>query len=173
AQHVDQHLLHVATQWGHLGQHRCCLRHADLCPHARRPDCPSSHQKTPDSLRPSLCSLQGETAGPRFALHPTTQTSWTGCGSSIPGSWRASPQCGLRPGDEILVLNGRCVSPLDLTLIQTLFAEQSLDLRLRRDGPTQPARALDYTGPPNKCSQEVRSKHHRAKSSSGAFNLRV
>ncbi|MEQ2309796.1 hypothetical protein AMECASPLE_002262 [Ameca splendens] len=73
---------------------------------------------------------------------------------------------GLRPGDEILVLNGRCVSPLDLTLIQSLFAEQSLDLRLRRDGPTQPARALDYTGPPNKCSQEVRSKHHRAKSSS-------
>uniref|UniRef100_A0A3B5BGZ2 TIAM Rac1 associated GEF 2 n=1 Tax=Stegastes partitus TaxID=144197 RepID=A0A3B5BGZ2_9TELE len=28
---------------------------------------------------------------------------------------------GLRPGDEILVLNGRCVSGLDLTLIQTLF----------------------------------------------------
>ncbi|MEQ2157265.1 hypothetical protein GOODEAATRI_000168, partial [Goodea atripinnis] len=89
----------------------------------------------------------------------------------LPGLMRLSYflLCGrpsLRPGDEILVLNGRCVSPLDLTLIQTLFAEQSLDLRLRRDGQTQPAQALDYTGPPNKCSQEVRSKHHRAKSSS-------
>uniref|UniRef100_A0A8C7WQ40 TIAM Rac1 associated GEF 2a n=1 Tax=Oryzias sinensis TaxID=183150 RepID=A0A8C7WQ40_9TELE len=30
---------------------------------------------------------------------------------------------GLLPGDEILVLNGRCVSSLELSLIQTLFAE--------------------------------------------------
>uniref|UniRef100_A0A3P8U022 TIAM Rac1 associated GEF 2 n=1 Tax=Amphiprion percula TaxID=161767 RepID=A0A3P8U022_AMPPE len=37
---------------------------------------------------------------------------------------------GLRPGDEILVLNGRCVSGLDLVLIQTLFAEQNLHLML-------------------------------------------
>uniref|UniRef100_A0A668AJ98 TIAM Rac1 associated GEF 2 n=1 Tax=Myripristis murdjan TaxID=586833 RepID=A0A668AJ98_9TELE len=39
---------------------------------------------------------------------------------------------GLRPGDEILVLNGRCVSGLDLALIQTLFAEQTLHLNTTR-----------------------------------------
>lgn len=73
---------------------------------------------------------------------------------------------GLRPGDEILVLNGRCVSALDLALIQTLFAEQTLSLSLRRDGP--PAAASNHLAPPLKRHQEVRSKHHRAKSSSGA-----
>uniref|UniRef100_A0A3Q1J3C1 Uncharacterized protein n=1 Tax=Anabas testudineus TaxID=64144 RepID=A0A3Q1J3C1_ANATE len=46
---------------------------------------------------------------------------------------------GLRPGDEILVLNGRCVWSLDLGLIQTLFAEQTLHISLRRDGPLPPA----------------------------------
>uniref|UniRef100_A0AAQ5YM06 TIAM Rac1 associated GEF 2a n=1 Tax=Amphiprion ocellaris TaxID=80972 RepID=A0AAQ5YM06_AMPOC len=45
---------------------------------------------------------------------------------------------GLRPGDEILVLNGRCVSGLDLALIQTLFAEQNLHLSLRRAGHLPP-----------------------------------
>ncbi|CAM9216185.1 unnamed protein product [Lampetra planeri] len=45
---------------------------------------------------------------------------------------------GLRPGDEILMLNGRCVLSLDLALIQTLFAEQILHLSLRRDGPAPP-----------------------------------
>ncbi|KAM6912738.1 rho guanine nucleotide exchange factor TIAM2 [Xenentodon cancila] len=68
---------------------------------------------------------------------------------------------GLRAGDEILVLNGRSVSGLDLALIQTLFAEQTLHLRLRRDGPAPVAMV-----PPCKRDQEVRSKHHRAKSSS-------
>uniref|UniRef100_A0AAX7VNY6 TIAM Rac1 associated GEF 2a n=1 Tax=Astatotilapia calliptera TaxID=8154 RepID=A0AAX7VNY6_ASTCA len=38
---------------------------------------------------------------------------------------------GLRPGDEILVLNGRCVPGLDLALIQMLFAEQTVHLSLR------------------------------------------
>ncbi|XP_042244005.1 rho guanine nucleotide exchange factor TIAM2 isoform X1 [Thunnus maccoyii] len=63
---------------------------------------------------------------------------------------------GLRPGDEILVLNGRCVSGLDLALIQTLFAEQTLHLSMRRDGPL----------PLNVASNHPAPKHkHRAKSS--------
>ncbi|XP_041827010.1 T-lymphoma invasion and metastasis-inducing protein 2 isoform X2 [Melanotaenia boesemani] len=73
---------------------------------------------------------------------------------------------GLRPGDEILVLNGRCVSGLDLGLIQTLFAEQTLHLRLRRDGLVVPVMASDCLAHPCKHNQEVLSKHHRAKSSS-------
>lgn len=75
---------------------------------------------------------------------------------------------GLRPGDEILVLNGRSVSSLDLALIQTLFAEQTLHLSLRRDGPRPPTTAYNHPVPPLIHNQEVRSKHHRAKSSSGA-----
>ncbi|KAM9708796.1 rho guanine nucleotide exchange factor TIAM2 isoform 1-T5 [Menidia menidia] len=70
---------------------------------------------------------------------------------------------GLRPGDEILTLNSRCVSGLDLALIQTLFAEQTLHLRLRRAGP---AGASACPPPPCRQKQELRSKHHRAKSSS-------
>ncbi|XP_069544008.1 rho guanine nucleotide exchange factor TIAM2-like isoform X1 [Brachyistius frenatus] len=75
---------------------------------------------------------------------------------------------GLRPGDEILVLNGRCVSRLDLALIQTLFAEQNLHLSLRREGPSPPPPtvALDHLAAPHQHNQEVRSKHQRAKSSS-------
>ncbi|XP_061599501.1 rho guanine nucleotide exchange factor TIAM2 [Cololabis saira] len=71
---------------------------------------------------------------------------------------------GLRASDEILVLNGRSVSGLDLALIQTLFAEQTLHLRLRRDGPVPVAVVAGC-----KPSPEVRSKHHRAKSSSDVF----
>uniref|UniRef100_A0A665VRV9 TIAM Rac1 associated GEF 2a n=1 Tax=Echeneis naucrates TaxID=173247 RepID=A0A665VRV9_ECHNA len=59
---------------------------------------------------------------------------------------------GLRPGDEILVLNSRCVSGLDLALIQTLFAEQTLHLTLRRDGPLPPNMA---SNPPSKLNQEA------------------
>ncbi|XP_074517408.1 rho guanine nucleotide exchange factor TIAM2 isoform X1 [Sebastes fasciatus] len=73
---------------------------------------------------------------------------------------------GLRPGDEILVLNGRCVSNLDLTLIQTLFAEQTLHLSLRRDGPMPQTVASNHWTLPPEHNQEVRSKHQRAKSSS-------
>lgn len=73
---------------------------------------------------------------------------------------------GLRPGDEILVLNGRCIPGLDLALIQMLFAEQTVHLSLRREGPVLPPVTSDHLAPPTKHSQEVRSKHHRAKSSS-------
>ncbi|XP_036927744.1 T-lymphoma invasion and metastasis-inducing protein 2 [Acanthopagrus latus] len=76
---------------------------------------------------------------------------------------------GLRPGDEILVLNGRSVSSLDLALIQTLFAEQTLHLSLRRDGPRPPTTAYNHPVPPLIHNQEVRSKHHRAKSSSDVW----
>uniref|UniRef100_A0A3Q4AFD5 Uncharacterized protein n=1 Tax=Mola mola TaxID=94237 RepID=A0A3Q4AFD5_MOLML len=72
----------------------------------------------------------------------------------------------LRPGDEILGLNGRCVSGLDLVLIQTLFAEETLHLSLRRDRPQSPTVVSSHPAPPLKPHQEVRSKHHRAKSSS-------
>uniref|UniRef100_A0A3P9I4G0 TIAM Rac1 associated GEF 2a n=1 Tax=Oryzias latipes TaxID=8090 RepID=A0A3P9I4G0_ORYLA len=73
---------------------------------------------------------------------------------------------GLLPGDEILVLNGRCVSSLELSLIQTLFAEQTLHLRVRRDGSTQPGAATKDAAASGGHDQEVQSKHHRAKSSS-------
>ncbi|KAL1257965.1 hypothetical protein QQF64_011209, partial [Cirrhinus molitorella] len=39
---------------------------------------------------------------------------------------------GLRPGDEIMVLNGCEVSSLDLSLIQTLFNDQTLQLTVKR-----------------------------------------
>lgn len=74
---------------------------------------------------------------------------------------------GLRPGDEISVLNGRSVSGLDLTLIQTLFAERTLHLTLRRDGPRPPATASQQPAAPLRRQREVGGKHHRAKSSSG------
>ncbi|XP_056151536.1 rho guanine nucleotide exchange factor TIAM2 isoform X1 [Lampris incognitus] len=69
---------------------------------------------------------------------------------------------GLRPGDEILVLNGQCVSGLDLALIQTLFAEHTLHLSLRREGPVSAALASQHhLAPPPR-----HNTHHRAKSSS-------
>ncbi|KAM4625439.1 rho guanine nucleotide exchange factor TIAM2 [Polymixia lowei] len=73
---------------------------------------------------------------------------------------------GLRPGDEILVLNSRGVSGLDLALIQTLFAEQTLHLSLRRDGPLPAALASERPAPPPGHNQEAPNMHHRAKSSS-------
>lgn len=43
---------------------------------------------------------------------------------------------GLRPGDEIMVLNGCEVSSLDLALIQTLFNDQSLQLTVKHHPPS-------------------------------------
>ncbi|KAK2826261.1 hypothetical protein Q5P01_020475 [Channa striata] len=73
---------------------------------------------------------------------------------------------GLRPGDEILVLNSRSVSGLDLALIQTLFAEQTLHMSLRRDGPLPPTVTSNPPAPLCRQNREFHSKHHRAKSSS-------
>ncbi|KAL0969264.1 hypothetical protein UPYG_G00224700 [Umbra pygmaea] len=69
---------------------------------------------------------------------------------------------GLRPGDEVLVLNGVGVSNLDLALIQTLFAKQTLQLTLRRDAlPTSPVNS----GPnQSQLLQHFLDTHHRAKS---------
>lgn len=69
---------------------------------------------------------------------------------------------GLRPGDEILVLNAQCVSGVDLALIQTLFSEQDLYLSLRRDVP-EPSPLISDVAPP---SRHMPKQHHRAKSSS-------
>lgn len=66
------------------------------------------------------------------------------------------------------MLNGRSVSGLDLTLIQTLFAEQTLRLTLRRDGPRPPATSSYPPGLPlTHHRRESGGKHQRAKSSSG------
>ncbi|CAB1335050.1 unnamed protein product, partial [Coregonus sp. 'balchen'] len=79
---------------------------------------------------------------------------------------------GLRPGDEIVVLNGRGVSTLDLGLIQTLFAEQTLQLTLRRDAPsTSPLTSGPSTPTPlpnqSQLLQDFLDTHHRAKSTTG------
>ncbi|KAJ7988887.1 hypothetical protein DPEC_G00313850 [Dallia pectoralis] len=76
---------------------------------------------------------------------------------------------GLRPGDEILVLNGVGVSTLDLGLIQTLFAEESLQLTIRRDAPpTSPVTSDPLTLSPllsqSQLLQNFLDTHHRAKS---------
>uniref|UniRef100_A0A4W5K1U0 TIAM Rac1 associated GEF 2 n=1 Tax=Hucho hucho TaxID=62062 RepID=A0A4W5K1U0_9TELE len=79
---------------------------------------------------------------------------------------------GLRPDDEIVVLNGRGVSTLDLGLIQTLFSEQTLQLTLRRDAPsTSPLTSGPSTPTPlpnqSQLLQEFLDTHHRAKSTTG------
>ncbi|KAK7904806.1 hypothetical protein WMY93_017413 [Mugilogobius chulae] len=81
--------------------------------------------------------------------------------SEVPSNGLAYFQ-GLRPGDEILVLNGQCVSGLDMALIQTLFSEQDLLLSLRRDVP-ELSPTFNHMAPP---SRHVGKQHHRAKSSS-------
>ncbi|XP_072545175.1 rho guanine nucleotide exchange factor TIAM2-like isoform X2 [Salminus brasiliensis] len=73
---------------------------------------------------------------------------------------------GLRPGDEIMVLNGCEVSSLDLGLIQTLFSEQTLHLTIRREPPSH---RHDTATAHTRSSQQQLLKdylfrHHRAKS---------
>uniref|UniRef100_A0A671RII9 T-lymphoma invasion and metastasis-inducing protein 2-like n=1 Tax=Sinocyclocheilus anshuiensis TaxID=1608454 RepID=A0A671RII9_9TELE len=72
---------------------------------------------------------------------------------------------GLRPGDEIVVLNGCEVSSLDLALIQTLFNDQSLQLTVKHHPPS----IQHNTDTAN--TQSLRrvnvQNHQRAKSSTG------
>uniref|UniRef100_A0A3P8X9L9 TIAM Rac1 associated GEF 2a n=1 Tax=Esox lucius TaxID=8010 RepID=A0A3P8X9L9_ESOLU len=83
---------------------------------------------------------------------------------------------GLRPGDEILVLNGIGVSTLDLGLIQTLFAEETLQLTLRRDAPPTSPLATGRLTPSPLLSQSQQLQnfldtHHRAKSTTAFVTL--
>ncbi|XP_022528930.2 rho guanine nucleotide exchange factor TIAM2 isoform X1 [Astyanax mexicanus] len=77
---------------------------------------------------------------------------------------------GLRPGDEIVVLNGCEVSSLDLVLIQTLFSEQTLNLTIRRDPPSHrhDSASSSHTCSSSSSQQQLLKdflyRHHRAKS---------
>uniref|UniRef100_A0A672NV07 TIAM Rac1 associated GEF 2 n=1 Tax=Sinocyclocheilus grahami TaxID=75366 RepID=A0A672NV07_SINGR len=74
------------------------------------------------------------------------------------------PLC-LRPGDEIMVLNGCAVSSLDLALIQTLFNEQSLQLTVKRHPPS--IQHSTDTANTQSLRREKLQSHLRAKSSTG------
>ncbi|KAI5610863.1 T-lymphoma invasion and metastasis-inducing protein 2 isoform X2 [Silurus asotus] len=91
---------------------------------------------------------------------------------------------GLRPGDEILVLNGCQVSSLELALIQTLFSENTLHLTIRREpsGRTHtplthaththtPLTHTTHTHTPltRKPARDLLYRHHRAKSATGVL----
>ncbi|XP_056111883.1 rho guanine nucleotide exchange factor TIAM2 isoform X2 [Rhinichthys klamathensis goyatoka] len=70
---------------------------------------------------------------------------------------------GLRPGDEIVVLNGCEVSSLDLALIQTLFSDQSLQLTVKRHPPS--IRHNSDTANTQSLRRDHLQNHQRAKSS--------
>ncbi|KTG39757.1 hypothetical protein cypCar_00012103 [Cyprinus carpio] len=71
---------------------------------------------------------------------------------------------GLRPGDEIMVLNGCEVSSLDLALIQTLFNDQSLQLTVKRHPPSI-QHNRDTTANTQSLHRVNLQNHQRAKSS--------
>ncbi|XP_058254171.1 rho guanine nucleotide exchange factor TIAM2 isoform X2 [Hemibagrus wyckioides] len=71
---------------------------------------------------------------------------------------------GLRPGDEILVLNGCQVSSLDLALIQTLFSENTLHLTIRREPTALTHTPLTHTHSSLQPARDFLYRHHRAKS---------
>lgn len=82
------------------------------------------------------------------------------------------PLPGLRPDDEIVVLNGRGVSTLDLGLIQMLFSEQTLQLTLRREAPSSSPLTSGPSTPtplPNQSQllQDFLDTHHQAKFTTG------
>lgn len=72
---------------------------------------------------------------------------------------------GLRPGDEIVVLNGCEVCSLDLALIQTLFNDQSLQLTVKRHPPSV-RRSPDTVNAKSQRRDNLQN-HQRAKSSTG------
>lgn len=74
---------------------------------------------------------------------------------------------GLRPGDEILVLNGCQVSSLDLALIQTLFSENTLHLTVRREPTVSTHTPLTHTHSIQQPARDFLYCHHRAKSATG------
>ncbi|XP_077395376.1 rho guanine nucleotide exchange factor TIAM2 [Festucalex cinctus] len=78
---------------------------------------------------------------------------------------------GLRAGDEIVMLNGRNVSGLDLTLIQTLFAEQTLNMCLRRDGPPPHSGAFDHLGPPPTFKLKAKSSSDLCTAAEGSESM--
>ncbi|XP_036397488.1 T-lymphoma invasion and metastasis-inducing protein 2 [Megalops cyprinoides] len=81
---------------------------------------------------------------------------------------------GLRPGDEILILNGKCVSTVDLARLQMLFGEQTLELTVKRDSvsnepsstrPNSQTRDSSLLVPvPNQShlQEEFLDQHHKA-----------
>ncbi|KAM9466722.1 rho guanine nucleotide exchange factor TIAM2 isoform 2-T4 [Clarias gariepinus] len=71
---------------------------------------------------------------------------------------------GLRPGDEILVLNGCRVSSLELALIQTLFSENTLQLTIRREPSALTHTPLTHTHSSQQPLRDCLYRHHRAKS---------
>ncbi|XP_060789744.1 rho guanine nucleotide exchange factor TIAM2 isoform X3 [Neoarius graeffei] len=71
---------------------------------------------------------------------------------------------GLRPGDEILVLNGCEVSSLDLAVIQTLFSENTLQLTIRRKPTGLTHTPLTHTHSSQQSARDSLYRHHRAKS---------
>ncbi|KAJ8393018.1 hypothetical protein AAFF_G00069220 [Aldrovandia affinis] len=78
---------------------------------------------------------------------------------------------GLRPGEEILVLNGRTISTLALGQIQTLFSKQTLDLTLKRDSLSAwPSSAPQDPAPPiplanqTQLQEDVSERHPGAQS---------
>ncbi|XP_054652575.1 rho guanine nucleotide exchange factor TIAM2 isoform X2 [Dunckerocampus dactyliophorus] len=77
---------------------------------------------------------------------------------------------GLRPGDEVLMLNGRYVSGLDLTLIQTLFAGETLDLCLRRDRTFPQNSAVNHLSPPA-CKLRAKSSSDLCAAAEGSEHL--
>lgn len=78
-----------------------------------------------------------------------------------------TPPPGLRPGDEILVLNGCQVSSLDLSLIQTLFSENTLHLTVRREPTALTHTPLTHTRSGLRPARDFLYRHHRAKSATG------
>uniref|UniRef100_A0A8C9RHM6 TIAM Rac1 associated GEF 2 n=1 Tax=Scleropages formosus TaxID=113540 RepID=A0A8C9RHM6_SCLFO len=97
---------------------------------------------------------------------------------SLPHRRALVVSAGLRPGDEILVLNGKDVAALDLGLMQTFFWEQTLDLTLRRDAAAdEPGTPWQDPCPPvpfpnqSQLLEEFLDRHHGTQVSSDVSNV--